>query len=465
MIFAYLLWLILPKLTTSEIIGTSSTVISLTIIFSTIVDLGVSTGSARFLGKSFSHRTGDVQILVNASLLITYLSIIVSNLVILVFKDWIFPRIGFDLVVVAILLIDISVIYNLLRSILISSLETKSLPKIMSISSIIRIVLTIALVLIGTGAIGITIGYLLGYVSAVIFISLVLVTILSSVPKETISHLTKTCKNILIASIPSLIPKVIGIIGTNLGTVLVFGMQGAGPAGSFFIAFSVFYAVATIRESLFTVAFPVLNSMEDQRKTFVSKLTKMSLIISLPISSVLWLYSDDVMGLFGSYYTQSSLSLKIMLLSMLPSTFAAGISSLVYSYGNYWKVLAVGIGLNLSRIIFYFILVPLYGDTGAAISISLGSLIGFTVSAIIAKSIGMLMFWQQLALLFAIPTVPALALYHFHANPIIGVPLVLILSLTLYYFFRLLTKSDMRTSLELLPHSIGKPLIDKLDKL
>ena len=292
----------------------------------------------------------------------------------------------------------------------------------MSISSIIRVALTVTLVLFGTGAIGITVGYLLGYVSAVIFIYLVLVKIMSSTAKDSVIRLSNTCKNIMTASIPSLIPKVIGILGINLGTVFVFGVQGAGQAGSFFIAFSIFYAIASIRESLFTVAFPVLNAMEDRRKTFVSKLTKMSLIISLPISSVLWLYSDEVMGLFGSYYTQSSLSLKIMLLSTLPSTFAAGVSSLVYSYGNYWKVLAVGMALNFSRIIFYFIFVPLYGDTGAAMSIAFGSLIGFGVSAIIAKSIGMLMFWRQQALLFAIPTVPALLLDYFDANPIIGVP-------------------------------------------
>ena len=98
----------------------------------------------------------------------------------------------------------------------------------MSISSIIRVALTVNLVLFGTGAIGITVGYLLGYVSAVIFIYLVLVKIMSSTAKDSVIRLSNTCKNIMTASIPSLIPKVIGILGINLGTVFVFGVQGAG---------------------------------------------------------------------------------------------------------------------------------------------------------------------------------------------------------------------------------------------
>jgi O-antigen/teichoic acid export membrane protein len=465
MVFGYVLWLILPRLTTSETIGISSTVISVTIIFSAVIDLGVSSGSTRFLGKSFSRRTGDTKVLVNASLLIICTSILVSNIAILFFKDSIFPTIGFDLIIISILLIDTSVIYNILRSILIASLETKSLPKIIFLSSISKIFLTLILVLIGTGAMGITIGYLSGYASAAVLISVTLVTILSSIKKETTLRLYKACKSILTASIPRWVPIVIGILGTNLGTVLVFGTQGASQAGSYFIAFSIFYAIVAIKDSLFAVAFPVLSAMDDQRKTFVSKLIKMSLVISLPICSIVFLYSDDLMGLFGSQYIESSMALKIMSLSMLTSTFAVGIGNLLYSYGSYWKDLAIGIGMNLSRILFYFILVPLYGNTGAAISLTLGSLVGFAVAVIIAKRIGILIFWQQLALIFIIPTGFAFTLGYFHATPIIGIPVIVVLSLILFSILHVLTKSDVRTSLDLLPDSIGKPLIDILNKL
>jgi len=465
MVFGFVLWLILPRLTTSEIIGISSTVISVTIIFSAVIDLGVSSGSTRFLGKSFSHRGGDAKVLVNASLLIACASILVSNIAILVFKDSIFPTIGFDLIIISILLIDISVIYNILRSILIASLETKSLPKIIFLNSMCKIIITLILVLIGTGAIGIIIGYLSGYVLSAVLISFPLVTILPSIKEETTLRLYNACRSILVASVPRWIPTVIGTLGTNLGTVVVFGMQGASQAGSYFIAFSIFYAIVVIKDSLFAVALPVLSAMDDQRKTFVSKLIKMSLVISLPVSSIVFLYSDDIMGLFGPHYIQSSMALKIMSLSMLGSTFAVGIATLVYSYGDYRKDFAIGIAMSLSRVLFYFIFVPLYGNTGAAISLTLGALVGFAVSVIMAKRIGMPIFWQQLALLFIIPTALAFTLAYFHATPIIGVPVILVLSLVLFFILKVLTKSDVRTSLDLLPDSIAKPLINILNKL
>lgn len=431
-----------------------------------MVDLSVPTGSTRFLGKSFSERrTEDAKVLVKASLLIICSSILVCSAAILVFKQWISPAIGFDLIVILILLIGISAIASLLRSVRIASLETKSLPIIMIISSIFRIILAIILVLLGNGVVGITLGYLSGYASAVALLSFILVTNLIPVKKESTIHLYHACKSILVASVPSWIPKVMGVVGAHLGTVLVFGTSGASEAGSYFIAFAIFYAIDGIKTSLFSIAFPILSAMDDQRKRFVWRLIKMSLIVSLPISFSVMLYSNEVLGLIGPDYMQGSLPLKIILLSMLPLTFFVGISTLVYSYGSYWQVFSISLGSNMSRVLLYFILVPLYGSEGAAVAFTLGSAIGFIVSIIIAKRIGMLILWKDLVLIFIIPAGLAFTLDYFHVIYIIGIPVILVLSLIFLRMSGVLSKSDVRESLGILPDSIGKPLINILNKL
>lgn len=53
MVTGYILWLFLSGLTTPDVIGIASTVVSLSVIFSQIVDIHVSVGSVRFLGKAF----------------------------------------------------------------------------------------------------------------------------------------------------------------------------------------------------------------------------------------------------------------------------------------------------------------------------------------------------------------------------------------------------------------------------
>jgi O-antigen/teichoic acid export membrane protein len=466
MIAGYVLWFFLSSLTTPTVIGIASTVISLSTIFSQIIDLAIPIGSTRFLGKSFSEgNVEDTQVLIKGSLLIICSSIIVCSVLILVFKQWLTPAFGLDLTVILILLIGISVIVNLLRSILIASLKTKSLPKITVVSSLIRIVLAIILVLLGTGAAGITIGYLIGFACATILLSFTLAASLIPVKKESTISLFHGCKNILVASVPSWIPRVLAVVGAHLGTVVVFGTQGANQAGSYFIAMAIFYAIDAIKNSLFSVAFPILSAMDDQRKRFVWRIVKMSLVVSLPISFTVIVYSSEVLGLIGPNYVQASMPLKIILLSILPLTLLMGISTLVYSYGNYWQVFALGLGLNVPRVLLYFVLVPSFGSTGAAIAFTTGSIIGFTVSIIVARRIRMMILWKELALIFVIPSSIAFTVGYFHLTFIIGIPIILSLSILLMIATRVLSRLEVQESLEILPDAVGKPLIKILSKL
>jgi O-antigen/teichoic acid export membrane protein len=377
----------------------------------------------------------------------------------------IFPAtIEFDLILVSILLLSVSSVNGMLRSIVIASLETRSFPKIAIISSICKMSLTILLVLLGMGAIGITLGYLSGSLVGTILLFYTLLEILKPSQKGSGIGLLFACKNILAASIPSWVPKVMSVIGTRLGTVVIFGAEGASQAGSYFIATSVFYAITAVMDALNSVAFPILSAMDDQRKRFVWRLIKMILVTTLPISSVAMLYSDEIMAIFGPEYIQASLPLKIILLSTFASTFNVGITILIYSYGNYNQVLAIGIGSSSSRILLYFILVPLYGTIGAAIAFTTGSIVAFVISAVVAKKIGMKILWKELVLLFAIPNAVALLLGFLQIGYIIGIPVIITASLILFLTLRLLTKPDLYDSVAIFPDRIAKPLINILNK-
>jgi O-antigen/teichoic acid export membrane protein len=101
----------------------------------------------------------------------------------------------------------------------------------MIISSAAKIILAITLVLIGTGAIGIAIGFVFSQIIAVILLSFAVVTIFRP-SKNNKSEITfdHCCKNILLAGIPTWIPGLIATIGVQLGPVIVFGSEGARQA-------------------------------------------------------------------------------------------------------------------------------------------------------------------------------------------------------------------------------------------
>ena len=145
----------------------------------------------------------------------------------------------------------------------------------------------------------------------------------------------QSCKSIMAAGFPSWLPSAITTIGSQAGTIIVFGTSGSSQAGTYFIAFSIFSAIFMITSSLVSVAFPALSAMGDGRKRFSWRITKISLIVSLPLSCSLIFYSDEILGLLSQDYVRETASLQILLLSILPTAVMTSINTLVYAYGNY----------------------------------------------------------------------------------------------------------------------------------
>ena len=176
---------------------------------------------------------------------------------------------------------------------------------------------------------------------------------------------SKSIRLILVASIAGWIPNLISIIGSQLGVIVVNGSQGANQAGLYFIAFSIVAALLGIMSVLSAITYPALSAMYDGRKRLAWRMLKLTLIIILPASSSIMFYSKDIMQIFGQHYVEGYSSLEILVISVLPTSVAGFITVLVYSYGNYKQVMAIGLALTIPRVASYFILVPFYGGVGA----------------------------------------------------------------------------------------------------
>lgn len=469
MVSGYFFWLAMSKITTPEVIGTSSTLISIVTIFASVVMLGIPNGIQRFLGKSYSNHQVDVaNVFIKTSLILLSLSICAAVAVILVFNDWIYGAFDTDLslVLVSILLLGSTVIATLFRSIVIASLKTKMLSFVMIVSSTTKLVLAVILVLLGTGTVGLTIGYSINQVIASILLGMVIVTALKfSGTHVNYNSLKKSSKDILAAGTAAWIPAIITTIGLQLGTILVFGSSGADEAGIYFIAFSVINAIMGVMYSLFTIAYPVLSGMSDGRKRFAWKITKFSLLVSLPLSASFIFYSEDIMQLLGRDYVQGADSLKILLISMLPIIIFTGVNSLVYAYGNYRQVLAIGLASSIPRTVLYFVLVPNYGSLGAAVGFTIGSIVGFVVAALVARRIGMRLPLGEITAMFMIPLGIAFFFSYLQIGYLVGISGTLIIAYLLLLKLRILAISDVQDSLNILPKNISEPIMKVLNVL
>lgn len=465
MTVGYLLWILLSRLIPPDLIGLASTVISFSTVFSIIADLGVSRGSTIFLGKNILHgNVEEAKSVVTASMLIVVTGIIAVGLSIFFFRTFIFPDFSSEIILISILIIGFTAIHNLMRSFFIASLRSELLPIITIVNSITKIILTIILVLIGTGAVGVLIGYLMAYASASTLFFFFLRNILKSSYKMSLIDMYGACKKILRASIVSWLPRVLTIMGINLGTVVVFTIEGANQAGFYFIAFSIYYLTLAGADSVFSVLLPILSAMNDRRKRMVSSAMKLILIVTLTVTSAAIAYSNDIMMLFGSGYIEASKALQILLLSVLPYTFSIAIGTMLYAYGNYRQFFILGLSSSVPRIIFYFGLVPIYGNTGAALSFTIGSLVAFAVASVMAKRAGFVIFWKDIGKIFVIPAAISFTTAYFKVGYILGIPIIIIFTVLFLLLLGIISRSDIDRCLSLFPDRIEKSLVNIINK-
>jgi O-antigen/teichoic acid export membrane protein len=471
-IAGYLFWIFITKFTTTETIGNFALVISLSEIFANIAIIGIPDGMQRFLAKSFSEKKlSEAKVFVKISLIFLSIGIVSSSTLILIFSGWFLSTFGipFNFIIIIDLLLASYATYLVLYSIVIASLKFKVLPIIIIVSSASRLVVGTIVVLMDAGVFGLALGYtFLGHTLSSILLAAViikLVKVSESNKKVDVGGIKLASKNLLTAGVVAWIPNLITTIGLELGNLVVFGTQGPGQSGIYFIVITLVSGINSILYSLFTIALPVLSSMLDGRKRFAWETIRMSSIITLPISSSLIFYAKDIMQLFSPSYIEGTLSFQILLLSVFPATVAGGVETLVYSYGHYRRSLAITIVMNLPRALLYFILVPYYGVTGAGISYTLGAIIGFGMSVIVARRIPMQFAWKNLLLVLVIPIAINFFVATMHITYIIGIPLTLTISYLILINLKIFTRSDIVYIRELLPYRISEPLIRWFEKV
>jgi O-antigen/teichoic acid export membrane protein len=198
-------------------------VISFSIIFATIATIGVPAGVSRFLAKSFYEKKLDeAQIYVRNSLILISLGIISSFAALFIINEWIYVTLDRTLIIFSMLLVGSAVISKFLNSIVVASLKTKIIPKIMIVVSSIRIILVVILVLMGAGSIGILTGYASFEILASILFGFAVIRMLRVKNPEGSIAVNHSFKTILNASLPYWIPKLITVLSGFVFCILYY---------------------------------------------------------------------------------------------------------------------------------------------------------------------------------------------------------------------------------------------------
>lgn len=471
-ISAYIFWIVISRLTSPDVVGVSAAVVSSAAIVTTVVNMGIPISIERFLGRAFgTHQTENLRLYIESSILILAISITVTSVVILFAGNLISATVNSldfnsSLILLTLIIIVSSSVSRLFRGIIIASLNTKILAITMACSTAAKFALAAGLLLLGLGAVGLTIGIASFTVLEAIMMVPSIRRILNTTSDGN-SHITirKSARELLVGGLPSWIPSLLSTLGSQLGTLVVFGSNGASQAAFYFISLSIYTAIQTGLGVLFTIMYPVLSSLDKGRERLSERTIRIGLLTTVPLSYSMIFYADNILSFFGDVYIQGSSALQILLLSIMPVALLTGISNHVYALGKYRQTLVIGIASSLPRAILYFILVPSLGSTGAAISFTAGSVTGLLTSLIIAKNVDIKIKWKQNLIFCLVPLFLSFIFNIFEINIIIGMSLSIVLSYAIYLKIHIMTKKDLHDFLIILPEGIAKPLGRLLDSL
>jgi O-antigen/teichoic acid export membrane protein len=429
-----------------EVVGITSSIITLTSLVSGIALLGLPTGVSRFLGREFGHNnTKEVNRYFWSSLAATLTLCVLSATIIWVVAFLHIPisRFSDSMLFFAgvIVLLNFS---SAMGSLFVSTTRTGSWALSSVISAAVRVGLGIYLVYLGFGWVGAIVGGIVALLLQQALLVLFALRELRRLGGVEVQFSGKAVRESLHAGAVAWFPGVIVLLGQQLGTLMVFGMGGGLEAGTYYIAYMVFTIAYMAPSALNGMLFPALSGLNiEARKDLARKVLKICFAIACPITVFLALYPELPLSLIGAQYLEASSALSILVLNVIPVTFIFTVGAFVYASGHYGKSIAADTLTGVSQVISYFVLVPIYGGVGAALSYSMGILVGFGAMMVLSRLVRLGAPSGKIAIAVLVPFAVALPCYLLRLGWLISGTIILLSSIVFYGRMGVVERSDL----------------------
>jgi O-antigen/teichoic acid export membrane protein len=434
----YIYWLLAARFVDASTVGTGAAVVGVSSLITGLLSLGLSSGATRMIGRSAGIKDeGGVGAYFITALGISLLVSTVASLLILLYPGGFMGLTKSEASFVAILILvgggwsgSLSVLFS-------ATLRTYVNAAASILSSIFRLVIGIMLLYMGMGFVGVMGGYITAsLVSDAVYLYMCRGVRLRR-PSLTLA------KELIEASMPSYIPSILGVAGTWLGVVGIFGLTGGEQTGTYYMAFTIASLVYTIPGTLLGLMFPVLSGMEDGRKRATNRAVRLTYALIAPVSALGIMYPGVPLGLIGEAYTASATALRILLLGTFVAPICSGFGSLIYAYGRYRLVTIMGVVGNVPRVLLYLPLVTLWGDVGAAVAYVAGYFASLVAAVVLSRRVRYKLEARVNATLAGVPMIVALAAGMLGVHWVVGTLIVAALSVLAYARLGLITREDL----------------------
>jgi O-antigen/teichoic acid export membrane protein len=458
----YIFWLIVANQTSPEIIGIVVALGSFSMVLSSFAGFEISIGMKRFLGIAYAEKKHSEfkQIVFVSSLFVIISSLLILVIALNPFFN-ILDLVGIDSKFTPIIITIVigNGLVNIFVNALISSLRSDSLVIPYLVSSFGRFPVLFGLFyLFEKSEMSVAWAYSSHYLILAVIMMIVTVTFLRKGKESIFTNFSKHLKIILEGSLPKYIPQLVASLQTQFSILTIFAMKGPIETGVYYISFAIFAIISMIPSAINGVSHPVMSGMDEtSQAVFLRRTLKIGFILTMPIAAIATFYSEPILSIFGDDFTVSTEIVLILLVSLPMAIIMDGCYYYLYARGDYKKILYLGFTINISRIIFYFILVPEFGGIGAAISYVIGSILQLGLTLFLVKNAKINLEIKKYMIISSIPFGIAIVVDYLQIE-IISAILIVILSFIVYARLRLFNEEDLESGLRIiLPNNKVEP--------
>jgi O-antigen/teichoic acid export membrane protein len=385
-ISSWLYWLVISKLISISEVGQSTTVYSLVFLTSTLIGLGLE---YPLLKNVISHRSK----MLGSALFVEFIATMAAIPFVVYALNELQQESLRSYSIVAIgMLISVSLGF-VARYALLGISDSRTVLVIDTISSVAKFACGYFLVLLGFGALGILISFMVqALIVACIGLYLTIKKLGFSIGD--LNYIKDTVRNGVV-NMPSIFSRTL-IVSLSVVLLASFGITSS-EVGIFYISLMVSIVAGSVISS---TSYMVIPSSSMAKTDMSAGSMRIGISLTAPIIAVLLVSPKSVLSFIGTQYVSGEMLLLILTVGILPFAIVTNTISRLNYLGKPRKLLFMGL-LQLGTFLLAFMfLVPQFKATGAALSI----LVSYSVSCIPA-----LVWSEKILLRYVVNTVIAIA--------------------------------------------------------
>lgn len=307
-VLSLMFWLVIGKTLPKEVYGIVATAVNIIIILSGVALLGLNTTMIKMISEfSGKNQMDKIKRLVRFSIKVGMLVSVAFAAVIAALSGMLADALNIPADVILLISVGILVFsaWGLTTSVLYGFQSMKRVMKTNMVGNIVKLIVTIGLVFAGFSYFGPIVGLIIS-VLAIILMRLDTFFIILKKRERKVDKIKLDFKSIITYSVSAIVASIAMVGFANTPNIILSALAGPAITGLFAISLTITSPIFSIPSVLNSALFPITSSLttkkggKSSQKALINMVLKYAAFITLPLISILLVFSGTIILFFSS---------------------------------------------------------------------------------------------------------------------------------------------------------------------